>query len=220
MLSPTLFATYALTGLLSGAHCAGMCGGLVGAINLCLPQHGKRAHIWIGLSAGRITGYVVGGFAAGAIGWALSGGASNLVFVQRVLAVLAGVLLILMGLAIMGWSASIIWTERLGKKVWARIQPIWQRFLPPRTFPGALMAGLLWGWLPCGLVYGIWISALASGDPLDGALIMFAFGLGTLPNVLTLAWLSRRFTRFLQNPLLRRVAGAVVIVAGVQQLIR
>ena len=72
----------------------------------------------------------------------------------------------------------------MGTWLWRRIQPLTRRLLPADTLPRALGLGLLWGWLPCGLVYGILLTALLAGDPLSGAAVMVAFGLGTLPNLL------------------------------------
>ena len=102
--------------------------------------------------------------------------------------------------------------------LWRRLQPLTRRFLPADTLPRALGLGLLWGWLPCGLVYGILATALLSGDALDGAAIMAAFGLGTIPNLLLAGFAMRRIGARLQARPVRLAAGTLVLGFGVYGL--
>jgi hypothetical protein len=106
----------------------------------------------------------------------------------------------------------------MGTWLWQRIQPLTGGLLPADTLPRALALGLLWGWLPCGLVYGILLTAVMAGNPLNGAAIMLAFGLGTLPNLLFagLAW--RRVSGLTRARPVRVAAGGLVLGFGLYGL--
>ncbi len=216
----SLLIPYFLSGLLSGAHCAGMCGGMISSFSFGLRGKNNKKIIWTGLSIGRLLGYALGGAVAGGFGWVIVSAGQSVLPLQQLLAIFAGLMLMLMGISIAGWPTATRWTEGPGLALWKKIQPIWRRFIPPQYFGSALIAGFFWGWLPCGLIYSVWINALASGNPLHGALIVVAFGLGTLPNVLAVAWLSGRLRNYLQHPWLRRLAGMLIIAAGCQQIYR
>jgi sulfite exporter TauE/SafE len=83
----------------------------------------------------------------------------------------------------------------------------------------AYLLGLVWGWLPCGMVYAVLALALASGSALDGGVIMLAFGLGTLPVMITMGVAFNTLGRLVRNPWVRRVAGILVIFMGVAMLL-
>ena len=82
----------------------------------------------------------------------------------------------------------------------------------------AFPLGLLWGWLPCGLVYSALVTALASGSAASGALMMLAFGLGTLPNLLLAGLLAARLKAYAAKPAVRLIAGLVVLGFGLRGL--
>ena len=206
-----------LAGLLGGAHCVGMCGGIVAAMSL---QGGRRQPVsfHLGYNAGRLASYVVAGALAGLVGSAafLS---DRLLPVQTALFVLAQLVLILMGLYLAGLSRAVLWLERAGGALWQRLQPRFGRLLPITSFNGALTAGLLWGWLPCGLVYSVLVTALASGGTASGALLMLAFGLGTLPNLLAMGWAADRLRALAANRTVKLIAGLTVAGFGLWGLI-
>jgi sulfite exporter TauE/SafE len=127
----------------------------------------------------------------------------------------ASLMLIAMGLYLLGVTQFLTPLERGGQHVWQRIQPLTRRFLPVRGVAQALPLGLLWGWLPCGLVYSALTTALASGSAGKGALLMLAFGLGTLPNLLLAGLLLARFRRFAQARVTRVVSGFLVLAYGI-----
>lgn len=212
--------TFTLVGLLSGAHCAGRCSGMIGAINSGLRPYSNRRPVWVFLTLGRLGGYGLVGLVAGSLGWLLVNHAP-LPFGPRIaLTLLAGVMLILMGISIAGRPAVLAWVERPGRHLWSLLQPTWRRYQPPNTSGRAFKAGLLWGWLPCGLVYAVLVSAVASGHPTHGLYIMLAFGLGTVPNVLAVAWMSGRWRHHFQNTRVRMFSGLLIILAGVQHALR
>ncbi len=213
-----------LTGLLGGAHCVGMCGGIVAAMSFQEPgasaAGGRRPVIFhLAYNAGRIASYTLVGALAGLLGSAafLS---DSLFPLQRGLYVLAQVVLILLGLYLAGLNQSVLVIERLGGGLWRGIQPMLSRLLPIRNPIQALAAGAAWGWLPCGLVYSVLVSALASGGPLGGGMLMLAFGLGTLPNLLLMGWAAQSLRQLTRQVWLRRLAGLVVAGLGVWGLIQ
>lgn len=121
---------------------------------------------------------------------------------------------IALGLYLGDWWRGLAAFERLGSKLWRYLQPLGRRFLPVTRWRGAFAVGLLWGWLPCGLVYAALALALAAGGALAGALIMLAFGLGTLPALISLGF-AGRWLAALGHPGARRVAGGSLCVLAV-----
>ncbi|HNQ03090.1 MAG TPA: sulfite exporter TauE/SafE family protein [Thiobacillaceae bacterium] len=207
-----------LTGLLGGGHCVGMCGGIVTAMSFQGTQKQPFSY-HLAYSSGRIASYTVAGALAGLLGSAafLS---DTLHPLQTGLYILAQGVLILLGLYLAGLSRAVLWLERAGGGLWQRLQPWLGRLLPIRNHTQALLAGSLWGWLPCGLVYSVLVSALAAGSAGQGALLLLAFGLGTLPNLLLMGWAADSLRHGLRRPWLRRLAGGVVAGLGVWGLLR
>ena len=169
-----------LLGLASGVHCIGMCGGIVAAFSAPNVMRGPRdapAAPSIGLLAlfntGRVAAYTLAGAAAGALGSA-GAYAAGVFDVQVAFYVIANVMLVMIGLHLAGISPLLAGLERFGVPIWRRIQPLAARFLPASTPLRALVAGSLWGWLPCGLVYGMLATALAAGSVTGGAMAMMA----------------------------------------------
>jgi sulfite exporter TauE/SafE len=210
------FLVIFLVGLLGAPHCAGMCGGIVAALAVQTPGGRPAFVIHLAYNVGRIASYGVAGLLAGALG-AMVG---NLLPLQRGLYLLASLMLVAMGLYLLGATRVLAFAERAGNRLWVLVQPATARFLPVRGPAQAFPLGLLWGWLPCGLVYGVLVTAMASGSAWRGAATMLAFGLGTLPNLLLAGLLLARFRRFAQQPAVRVVAGLLVLGFGVYGLAR
>ena len=208
-----------LVGLLGGGHCAGMCGGIVGAVSLSLPGSRPRIGFLLAYNFGRIASYGAAGLLAGAIG-ASSFFLDHVLPVERVLYALASVMLILLGLYLAGIWRGVVVLETVGGKLWRQVQPWSKRLLPVRTLPQALALGSIWGWLPCGLVYSVVVAALATGSPWHGAALMLAFGLGTLPALLAMGMAAVRMRAVLQHAWVRRLSGLAVIGFGLLGLWR
>ncbi|NJD25284.1 MAG: sulfite exporter TauE/SafE family protein [Betaproteobacteria bacterium] len=208
---PALF----LVGLLGGTHCIGMCGGIVGALSM---GGQRRWSLHLAYNGGRIVSYTLAGALAGGIGAAgigLGGGVSA----RLALYLFANLMLVALGLYLLGVTRALALTERAGQYLWQRIQPLTRRFLPARSVAHAFPLGLLWGWLPCGLVYSSLATALASGSAASGAVAMLAFGLGTLPNLLAAGILFARMNAFVRRPLVRAASGLLVLGFGIHGLI-
>ncbi|MDR0776211.1 MAG: sulfite exporter TauE/SafE family protein [Azonexus sp.] len=203
-----------LVGLLGGTHCVGMCGGIVGALSLGAPG---RWRLHLAYNIGRIASYAVAGAVVGTLG-AASLGFDGQVPVRLALYLLANLMLVALGFYLLGVSRALAFTERAGQRLWRRLQPLTRRFLPARSVAQAFPLGLLWGWLPCGLVYSALASALTASSAGRGALLMLAFGLGTLPNLLLAGMLLSRLNEFVRRPVVRTLSGLLVLGFGLYGL--
>lgn len=168
-------------------------------------------------NTGRISSYVLIGALFGFLGSSLNSLATFLP-AQQILQAFAGLFMIALGLYLGGWWFGIVAVEKVGKSVWRRLSPYASKFTPVRHLHQAWLYGLVWGWLPCGLVYSMLIMALSAGGALEGGLVMLAFGLGTLPNLLLMGVFAFYFTKISRNIWVRRFAGASVMAMGVWQL--
>jgi sulfite exporter TauE/SafE len=205
-------------GLLGSTHCLGMCGGIVGALNANLPQLRRRSLLPLALhhlsySAGRISSYAAAGAAAGLIGAQAS--KLDLNTAISIGNLIAGCFMIALGLYLAGWWQAIAWLEKAGAHVWRHIEPIGRRFFPVKTPLDAFGLGLVWGWLPCGLVYSALTLSMVSASPLQGALTMAGFGIGTLPALLALGTVAGQLGTLARHRVTRQVAGAGIILFGV-----
>ncbi len=202
-----------LIGLAGGSHCLMMCGGIVSALTLTTPGTAvaavSRWRLNLAYNLGRISGYVIAGAIVGGIG-SLGLLLNGALPVQMALYLAANMMLLALGLYLAGVTIVLAPLERLGQRLWSRIQPLTRRYLPAKSVGEALPLGLLWGFLPCGMVYSALALALLSGSAWRGALLMLAFGLGTLPNLLAASWLLARFSRVLRGRPLRLCSGLLV----------
>ena len=213
-----------VVGLLGGVHCIGMCGGILGALTMGLPQEqrtriGSMLPYLLAYNLGRIASYVAAGAIMGALGMLLAE-LLPVYYAQRALLAIAGIFMVLLGLYLSGWWMVLSKLEAIGGLLWRRIQPFSRRLLPVRTPGQALLVGLVWGWVPCGLVYSVLVTAVSAGSALKGAALMLAFALGTLPTLLTIGMLAGAAARLTRSHRLRRIAGLLVILIGIQTLWR
>ena len=213
----SLAAVAFAAGLLGGVHCAGMCGGIVGTLAAQARRNPLACHL--AFNGGRVGSYAIAGAVAGFAG-SLAHAAGSLLFAQIALFALANALVILLGLYVAGWGSAVLRLESAGAGLWRRIEPAARRCLPIDSVPRALSAGLLWGWVPCGLVYSMLALAVASGGAAEGAAVMLAFGLGTLPNLLAAGFAAQRLFAIRRSPWVRRVAGALIVALGAFGLAR
>jgi len=208
-------------GLFGTTHCALMCGGIVSLLvsNTTKKSHLERVLILLTYNLGRITSYslagaIMGGLSALLVHW------FPLQFIIQLLTLMAGVFMILLGLYLTQWWQILTSIERLGRIIWSQIEPYAQKLMPVQNSSQAFIAGMLWGWLPCGLVYAVLASAVASASVLKGALIMFAFGLGTLPALLLMGTFIGAIAHLAQNHRIRLVSGMIMITFGFITLFR
>ncbi|WP_188857356.1 sulfite exporter TauE/SafE family protein [Marinobacterium nitratireducens] len=201
-------------GLLGGAHCIGMCGGIAATVGIAGPQTRAPALVMLlSYNGGRILSYACAGALLGGLGLLAAGGTATLM-----LRILAGLMLIAMGLYIGRWWQGLVRLERAGNLLWRHLRPLASRLLPARTPAQAMLLGLVWGWLPCGLIYSTLIWASAAADWRQSALLMLCFGLGTLPAMLTTGLLADQLRRLLAQRLTQQIAGLLIIAFGVYTL--
>jgi sulfite exporter TauE/SafE len=220
----TISVAFAFTvGLISSLHCVSMCGGIMGALTMSLPEAVRSS--WtrlvlfvLGYNLGRVGSYALAGAVMAAVGDRVFGllpaGTGH-----HVLRVLAAVIMIGIGLYLAGWFPAFAQIERIGMPVWQRLEPWGRRLLPVTTVQRALAFGTVWGWLPCGLVYSMLLTSSAQGGAGEGALLMAAFGLGTLPAVGAAALLTGRVARLRSKPALRLAGGLFIIALALMTLV-
>jgi hypothetical protein len=110
--------------------------------------------------------------------------------------------------------------EAAGQVVWRKVQPLVRNFLPMDSAGKAFALGALWGWVPCGMVYSVLFTAMTTGSALSGAAVMLAFGLGTLPVLLTMGMAGTKLQAWTRQPRVRVVAGLLVLAFGLLGLVR
>jgi sulfite exporter TauE/SafE len=203
-----------LSGLLGGAHCAAMCGGI--AAGLSVQQRGGW---WVALqpNLGRIGGYVLAGAIVGGIGHGLLD-VARLPQLAIALRAMVGVVLIVAALRLLDRRGRLAFLGGPGARAWQWLRPLQRHLLPANTAARRMALGLLWGWMPCGLSTTLLAAAWLQASALHGGMTMAAFGLGTLPVMLPLTWAGARMGQRLQRGGWRVAMGLCVLGAGVLTL--
>lgn len=203
-------------GLLGAGHCAGMCGGIATALSMDAAASTRKSAfgMWPVVSAynvGRITSYVVAGALlgwVGSLGWSVVTPDHAIQYSRYIgIAFMAA-----LGLYLLGWWRGLAYLERAGSGLWRFIEPFGRRFLPVRRPHQAALLGLVWGWLPCGMVYTGLSWALVTGSFIQGACIMLAFGAGTLPALMAMGMGGSWVDKWIRRPRARQLAGIIVLV--------
>ncbi len=214
---PTTLAAAFIAGLAGSAHCMGMCGGI--AASLGMGTAGERSGALRSLgyallyNAGRIASYTVAGVIVGSVGL-LAGGSLQAPGTGIVLRAITGLALMAIGLQIAFGLRLLQPIERMGLRLWTRIAPLARNLMAHRSAWAAVGLGALWGWLPCGLVYGMLFAALAAANPIESGGLMIAFGLGTAPAMVATGAFASRLRQYTHHPRFRRMAGVIVIGLG------
>ncbi|MFG6159283.1 sulfite exporter TauE/SafE family protein [Halomonas sp. 1390] len=214
---PPLAAAFVF-GLLGGAHCIGMCGGIMSALTFAVPPSmrspARLSGLLLGYNLGRITSYMMAGALAAGLGTLIALSPQARLGLQA----LAAVMLILMALYIADWWKGLLRVEAVGRRLWRHLEPVGRRLMPVVRVPQAFALGAVWGWLPCGLVYSMLAWSLAIADPLRGATLMGAFGLGTLPALLATGLAARQLGALIRHPATRTLAALSIIAFALWQL--
>jgi sulfite exporter TauE/SafE len=210
------FGSAILVGLLGSSHCIGMCGGIVSALNVGIGsdlgrQPGRLFAYHLAYNSGRILSYLLVGLLAGALGGSLVRLGVN----PAAGKLLAAGFMIALGLYLANWWRGLALLERLGYRLWQHIRPLGEKLLPVRSLPQAALLGMLWGWLPCGLVYSAVAWSLTAGNARDGALLMLGFGIGTLPALLAAGNAMHYLQHWVRSARVRATAGVMIIALGI-----
>lgn len=222
MSSSTLLMSAFTIGLVGSSHCIGMCGGIANALNYSVAKEqrtAKKLFVYqVTYNSGRILSYGAIGGLAGIMGSGLESTFGDLGLTA--LRILAAVMIVLLGLYLTGIWRFISRLEDMGKVLWSKLSPLSRRFLPLNHPAKALGLGMVWGWLPCGLVYSTLTLSLASGSPVMGSLVMMCFGLGTFPAMLLTGSMLNITQSFLKKTYFRQISGCVMIIFGLLALYR
>ncbi len=205
-------------GLFSTFHCIGMCGGVIGALTFGLDQQIRenKFKLTIYVTAynfGRLTSYAIAGLIIGFVGSSLVG-TIGMDSAHKVTRILSAVMMVAVGFYVAGWFPQLSKLDNLGAKLWKKIQPLGQRFMPVKKPWQALGFGMVWGWIPCGLVYTALLLAALGGSAINGGLGMLAFGLGTLPAVMGAGLITGGLSNWLIKPQVRQIFGVIMIGLG------
>jgi sulfite exporter TauE/SafE len=203
-----------VTGLLGSAHCLGMCAGISGlfAVNAEIGTLRNQLPMAIAYNTGRILTYALLGAIVASFGGALVEAKPTL---ARPILLVTGGVIILIGLQVAFNWRLLNPIERMGAVLWKKLAPIAKHFVPVTSLPRALGLGLLWGWLPCGLVYSVLLIAATSAAPLAGAATMVAFGIGTMPAMVLTGVGAAQLSAFMRRRGARLGLGLLIVALGV-----
>ncbi|WP_281545293.1 sulfite exporter TauE/SafE family protein [Grimontia sp. SpTr1] len=201
-------------GLLGAGHCLGMCGGVAAAVSMGTPQNQHKLPFLLFYNGGRLLSYgligaIAGGLVAGVVG------VTQITQQLLWLRLAAAIMMILLALYIGRFWNGLAYVEKVGQVLWKRLSPLSTKLLPLRSPMAALPFGMLWGWLPCGLVYSALSWAAVAGNALDGLLIMLAFGLGTLPAMILVGSAAEATKNLLNNLIFRRISSLILLMYGI-----
>lgn len=209
------FVSALILGLLASLHCAAMCGGLQSALQQPMVIRSQRDNLFhlFALNAGRLSTYVAMGSLVSILGTQFLSFA-DIPWLTSMARYGAALILVLMGLQLLlSQRKPFAWMERFGAGLWVRAQ----QYLPASKrskLRHSLQRGLIWGFLPCGLVYGVLISTLLLPSATDAAKVMLGFGLGTLPAMLLTGGLYSHFRSLVQNRAVQTVGGVIFVQGG------
>ena len=200
-----------MVGILGSGHCIGMCGGLVSGCFMKLKAVGPWPYA--AYHAARISIYAGVGLVAALLGTVLvASGMTGLA--QGVLQILAGAIVILLGLDLLGISP-IRNTYGFAPVAWLRRQFVTATHKGPVL--GAAISGAINGLMPCSMTMAMAVQATTAPSPPEGMLLMLAFGAGTLPSMLFASVLFGKLGPKLRGGL-QKLAALFVIALGAATL--
>lgn len=206
-----LFLAAFSMGLFGSPHCLGMCGGIVTAFGLSM-QHvseSKKNGLILTYHVGRLISYSLLGLIASFVGVTIF----QSIMSNSAPRIVLGAVLVLIGLAMLGLPL-FNQLEKFGMRFWQSLAPLRKKVFPIDSFGKALFAGLLWGFLPCGLVYGALMMAIAGNNIATGAALMFVFGLGTMPMLIATQKTVGMLQSSIKNFRLRQINGVIMMLSG------
>ncbi|MEQ1636505.1 MAG: sulfite exporter TauE/SafE family protein [Methylococcales bacterium] len=203
-------------GLFSSMHCIGMCGSIIGTLTLSLDAKVRNNKVRLfgfvlNYNIGRITSYALAGALAGLLSTVLTLSFDNNLG-HRLLQLFSALIMASSGLYIAGWFPRFAYIEKIGLFLWKKLEPFGHKLIPVKTRVNAFLFGMVWGWLPCGLVYAALILAATTGDILRSAITMFAFGLGTLPAVIGIGIMTASLQKLARQNRFRQIVGILMVL--------
>ena len=217
---PAVLVTAFLAGLLGSGHCFGMCGGIAGSLGALSGGGSKKYSLVmpaLQFNLGRMLGYaIIGAVAAGIVGAA--GEIMALKAYGKYLRVITALMVMFIGFRFLVDWKGLNFIEKGGAGIWKKISPLATKVSQRHDWAGRTGLGILWGFLPCGLVYTVLMTAASTGTSASGALTMFAFGAGTAPAMMGLTVAAPALSTFLSDRLVRRIVGFSLVVLAVWML--
>ncbi|MCK5831290.1 MAG: sulfite exporter TauE/SafE family protein [Methylococcales bacterium] len=206
-------------GLFSSLHCIGMCGSIIGTLTLSLKpdvRNNKKTLFTyvLNYNVGRIFSYTLAGLLVG-LAEALVSLPLGLDHGHRFLQLLSAMIMIGAGFYIAGWFPRFAYIEKVGARLWKHLEPYGRKLIPVKTRVHAFFFGIVWGWLPCGLVYAALALAATTGDISRSSLTMLAFGLGTLPSVMGLGIMTSILTKLSRAHRFKQIIGLLLVLIAV-----
>lgn len=203
-------------GLFSSMHCIGMCGSIIGTLTLSLDakirQNKTQLSIFVfNYNFGRITSYTIAGALAGLLSTVLTLSFDDNIG-HRVLQLLSAIIMASAGFYIAGWFPHFAYVEKIGVLLWKKLEPFGHQLIPIKTRLNALLFGMIWGWLPCGLVYAALLLATTTGDVFKSAMTMLAFGMGTLPAVVGVGIMTALLQNWSRQVRFKQIVGILMIL--------
>lgn len=212
VIDPGVLVAAFMAGLLGSGHCFGMCGGIAGSLGALSGGSGRSLTLpALQFNFGRLLGYALLGAVAGGI----LGAAGEIMALKPLgkwLRGLTAAMVLLIGLRFLLDWRGVELIERGGAGLWRRVMPVAVRISQRHDWIGRLGLGVCWGFLPCGLVYTVLMTAASTASVTSGALTMFAFGAGTLPSMVGLTLAAPALGTFLADRLVRRIVGFSLVV--------
>lgn len=203
-------------GLLSSLHCIGMCGSIIGTLTYSLKPELRNDKqrlfaMVLNYNLGRVLSYTCAGVLVGVLEAFLSQP-----FAQgqahRFLQILSALVMAGAGLYLGGWFPRFAYIEKIGARFWKLIEPLGRRLIPVETRAQAFLFGMVWGWLPCGLIYTALALAITTGNIMHSAMTMLAFGLGTLPAVMGIGIMTSLLARLSKIQQFKHLVAALFIL--------
>ena len=209
------YLTAFLTGMLSGAHCVGMCGGIIFALSSALPKKHKNAAclFYACYNIGRVLSYCVSGIIVGFLGFLIIDLTDGKTFL--VVKILGGISLISIGFYLGGWLSVLNFLEKIGFFFWLKAQPYLAKLFPIKNFWHAILIGILWGNIPCGLVYAMLLWSLSVGSVTKSVVLMIFFGAGTLPVMFLSLFFISYLKDFFNNKFIRQASCVCMVAFGI-----
>ena len=214
----TFYSAFIL-GLLASVHCAAMCSG----IHFALQAQRARGDLTdlltqvLPLHLGKLITYALLGWGFAAISGAVFALISLEAYTSISRAVTAGVVILIGVQLCFPQAARLNPLDRLGRMLWATVNKLaWAQTLSVRW---PLVRGMLWGLLPCGLLYSVLLAAAITGEPWFSSWVMVGFGLGTLPALFVSGALLKIVPLWLEPKTATAFAGASLVIAGLVGLL-
>lgn len=209
-----IYLTAFLIGIAGSIHCIGMCSSIIIILSINVKDTNKKKYLIICYNIGRIFSYSIIGLIGGIFGTTLFN-LSNNVILASTIKLFSGTIITLLGLYLLGLSNKFLFIEKFLSKIFYNLTPFYKKIISVKTYWKALLIGLLWGYIPCGLVYSVFIWALSSGDIIKSCLLMTFFGLGTLPSIISVGYSQFFIKKINKHKMIKNIINSFITIFGI-----